>query len=149
MGLPALHDDYLFVGPLIVRRLQEKLADTPVDLVERTEQVFEADRRTATVMVLWAGDAFAATEAGRARDGASQMFVQRWLAIYCLNNAGKERSARLQAAGPMLSQLHLALAGWKPEGCPRPLVRANAPMRPDFTPIKALYPLGFEITLNL
>jgi hypothetical protein len=149
MGLPALVDDYLFIGPLIVARLAAEVADIPVDLVERPEQVLEADKRQRVIMVMWAGDRFVEGESGRAAGGASQALRQRWLVIFATNNVGKAAAARTQGAGPVLSSVHRALAGWTPEGAARPMQRANAPLQPTFTQAKAVYPLGFEIALTL
>lgn len=145
MGLPALAADYLFIGPLIVARLVDQVPDIAVDLVERADQVLKADQRSKVLMVMWAGDRFN----DEARQGASQQVQQRWLAILALNNVGKLAASRSNAAGQLLSQVHLALAGWAPEGSPRPLKRANAPMAPTFTDTKAVFPLGFEVQLTL
>lgn len=145
MGLPALEADYLFVGPLIQARLQAELPGLPVDVCERAEQVLAADKRVRVAMVMWAGDLFTS----RADRAAAQAFRQRWLVCLGLNNVGAQGDARHMAAGPLLSQLHRALAGWKPEGCPNPLARASSAMAPTFTATKAIYPLGFEIPLSL
>lgn len=149
MGTPALAADYLFLGPLIQARLTQQLPDLPVDVCERSEQVLAADKRQRVLMVMWAGDAIDETDAGRARDGASQAMRQRWMVALGLNNVGKVADARHVAAGPVLSRVHQALAGWTPDGCVRALRRANAPMRPLFTDSKAVYPLGFDIPLTL
>ena len=150
MGLPALLDDYLFLGPLICQRLKDRIADVPVEMIERPEQVFDEDQRQAVLMVLWAGDVFPAGEGSRSGGGTSQAFEQRWLVILGLRNVGVGKAARVVGAGPLLSRIHKALAGWEPKPhCPRPLARANAPLKPDFTKSKALFPLGFAVTLNL
>ncbi len=143
MGLPALHADYLFAAPLIKARLEEQVPDTPVEVCETVEQLLAADRRECVVMVMWAGERFGAGVA------THQQVSQRWLVILALNNVGLLPDARQVRAGPMLSRLHRALAGWKPEGAVRSFERAQADMRPDIRPQKALYPLGFELSLNL
>ena len=145
MGLPALEADYLFVGPLIAARLDAEVAGVPVDVCERAEQVLAADKRARVLMVMWAGDVFAA----RADRGLAQALRQRWLICLGMNNVGAQADARNVAAGPLLSQVHRALAGWKPDGCPNPLVRGTSSMAPTFTATKAVYPLGFEIPLSL
>lgn len=149
MATPALVDDYLFVAPRIAARLEAQLPDTPVDVCETAEQVLKADRRARVLMVMWAGDRVDPGDAGRARDGASQLVHQRWLVVLGINNVAKGADARNLAAGPLLSRVHRALAGWTPEGAARPLRRASAPLKPTFTESKAVYPLGFEITLTL
>jgi hypothetical protein len=149
MGLPALAADYLFLGPLIARRLEDEVPDIPVDVCETADQVFAADKRPYALMVMWAGDRFVETEAGRANNGASQVVHQRWLVMLALNDVGKEKDARQLKAGPWMSKVHKALAGWTPEGAARAMRRATAPLRPDITPQKAIYPMGFEISLTL
>lgn len=149
MGLPALRDDYLFLAPLIEARLLDQVPDVPVDVIERPEQVLAADKRAKVLMVMWAGDRVATNDRGQAAGGASQIVVQRWLLIYAVNNVGKAPDARQLGAGAVLSQMHLAVAGWVPEGAARPFMRANSPLQPTFTDSKAVYPLGFEISLTL
>lgn len=149
MGLPALAADYLFIGPLIEARLQDQVTDIPVDLVERSDQVLAADRRQRVLMVLWAGDRFDQSEGGRAGAGASQIVHQRWLVLLGMANVGRTPDARHSGAGAWLSQVHAALAGWTPPGAARAMRRANASLAPTFTDAKAVYPLGFEITLTL
>ena len=145
MGLPALAADYLFVGPLIVKRLEQEVPDIAVGLVERADQVLDADKRARVLMVMWAGDRFE----DEARAGRSQQVYQRWLVVLALNNVGRANDARNALAGTLLSQVHRALAGWHPDGSPLPLKRANAPLQPTFTDSKAVYPLGFEVSLSL
>jgi hypothetical protein len=149
MSTPALAADYLFLAPLLQARLLDQVADVPVDVCETPDQVLAQDKRPRALLVLWAGDRVDEAAGGQARGGASQLLHQRWLVCLGLNNAGKAADARNTAAGPVLSQVHKALAGWTPEGCARPMRRANAPLRPTFAATKAVYPLGFEITLSL
>lgn len=148
MGLPALAADYFFMGPLIKARLEDQVPDIPVDLCETADQVLAADRRVAVLMVMWAGDRFVDTEGGRASAGASQSLHQRWLVALGINNVGAG-DARNVRAGPTISKVHKALAGWTAEGAARPLRRANAALMPQFTPQKAIYPMGFEQPLTL
>lgn len=149
MGLPALVADYLFIGPLIAARLAAEIADLPVEHVETAEQLNQADQRRRTAKVMWAGDTFEPGENGRAREGSSQIVHQRWLVALVMNHEGQKADARHTAAGPTLSAIHRALAGWQPAGAARALRRAQAPLRPSLTPTSAVYPLGFEITLAL
>jgi hypothetical protein len=143
-----MEDDYLFVGPLLVARLAEALPDVPVEHVERSEQVLQADQRPMVIKVMWAGDAPTATDE-RSRTSNSQMIRQRWLVLLALNNASPLPDARSTAAGPTLSKVHKALHGFTPEGAGRHMQRAAASMAPMFTNTQAICPLGFEITLPL
>lgn len=149
MGLPALEADYLFLGPLIVARIKAEVADLQtVEHVETGEQILR-EQRAKVGLVMWSGDVFDTTEMGRAGAGASQLVRQRWMVAVMLNNAGQAQAARHTVAGPLLSQVHKALAGWQPEGAGRTFRRAQAGLPPQFTPTHGMYPLGFEITLAL
>lgn len=145
MGLPALLADYWFLAPLIKARLEDQVSDAPVEICETVEQIYAADRREAVLLVMYAGDAVGAAAAG----GKSVKLKQRWMAILALNNVARAADARQVKGGPVLSRMHTALAGWTPLGCAHPFMRANAPLRPDHTQNKALYPLGFEIELAI
>lgn len=142
-----MEDDYLFVGPLLVAHLAAVLPDVPVELVERPDQVLQADQRPFVVKVMWAGDAVDAVESGRTV--TSQMVRQRWLVLLAQNNPSPLPNARTTAAGPTLSKVHKALHGFTPEGAGRPMKRAGASMAATFTNTQAICPLGFEITLPL
>lgn len=149
MALPALAADYLFLGPLIEARLKDQVPDVPVDVCETVDQVLAADTRQLVLMVMWAGDHFPETEAGRALAGASQKVQQRWLVMLALNNVAQAKDARHLRAGGLLSKTHAALAGWVPPGCTNAMRRVNAPLRPDINARKAIYPMGFGIQLSL
>lgn len=149
MPIPALAADYLFVGPAILARLNAEVPAWPVDLCERPEQVLEEDRRARVLMVMWGGDRFDTAPGGQARDGASQIMYQQWLAIVAVNNLGKQPDARQRDIGATMSAVHKALAGWQPPDAVTPLRRTTARLQPLFTKSKAIYPLAFEIRLSL
>jgi hypothetical protein len=149
MALPALLEDYLFLGPLLRERLLAEVPDVPVDLCETVEQVLAADKRARVLMVLWAGDFFPDAAGAEAGAGKSVVLRQRWLVSLALNNAAPAKDARNRGAGQLMSAVHRAVSGWQPEGAYRAFRRANAPLRPDINAAKAIYPMGFEIQLNL
>lgn len=149
MALPAFEADYLFLAPLIKARLEGKVADVAVDICETAEQVYKSDLRQVVLMVMWGGDVVPEQESARAGAGASQVIHQRWGVLLALANPSQFKDARQVQAGPLLSKIHKALAGWTPEGCSRPFRRANAPLRPDIQPQKAIFPMGFEVQLTL
>lgn len=149
MGQPAFVENYLFVGPLIAARLVDQVEGLPADHIEAASQLVGDDQRRQVAKVMWAGDRVDTSDSGRARDGASQIVHQRWLVALLLRNEGQQLDARHATAGPLLSRIHRALAGWVPEGGMRPLRRAQAPLSPTLTEVHAVYPLGFEITLTL
>lgn len=145
MALPALLADYLFIGPLVVDRLADQVPDIPVELCETSDDVLKADTRKRVLKVLWGGDLLGADAAG----GSAQALRQAWLVMVALGVVPKVTNVRATAAGPVMSQVHKALAGWTPAGAQRPFKRAQARVAPRFTEKSAVYPLAFEIQLNL
>lgn len=144
MGLPAAATNYLFVGPELVTALAS--VGLPVELIETAEQLTERDQRAAVLGVMWAGDSVA----DAAVKGRSQLIHQRWLVLLMINNTGVAAAARSAKAGPLLSQVHQALAGLEVPGAGgRTLQRAPANLSPQLTATRALFPLGFQITLAL
>lgn len=141
-----LLDDYLFIGPLLVQRLQEQLgADMPVEEVEDLQTAGESERRAHVVWVLWAGDQFG----DQAMGGAGQAIAQRWLVVLFIRNESiGDRAARRRSAGAWLGRIQRALGGFKPSGCVRGLRRAQGPA-PNYTRAEGMFPLLFAIDLNL
>lgn len=153
MALPALQADYLFVGQAIVARIQSavpQIAPTDVMLIEQISQAgAQQGPRGPLVWVLWEGEQFAQGEGRQAMDGGAQQSTQLWTVILHVRNASQvQDDARNATAGPLLSALHRALAGWRPDGVVRGLHRAPG-RRPDYQPNSALYPLTFGISLHL
>lgn len=146
MSAQQLLDDYLFIGPLLVQRLQEQLgADMPVEEVEDLQTAGDSERRAHVVWVLWAGDQFG----DQAMGGAGQAFAQRWLVVLFIRNESLgNRASRSQAAGAWLGRIQRALGGFKPAGCLRGLRRAQGPS-PNYTKAEGMFPLLFAIDLNL
>jgi hypothetical protein len=144
MGLAALKQDYLFVLPLMQARLADQVPDIPVDIVETVEDVLAADHRANVLMVMYAGELVTANAAR-----VSTALTHRYLVLVALSNVAKGTNSRNRKAGPLMSATNQALVGWTPEGAATPMRRASTPTRPDFTKTKALYPMAFEIDLNL
>lgn len=144
MSNPALAD-YLFAGELLRARLAAQLPDIPVGMVDEMAQVVEdQDLRAAVLYVLWSGD----NVADSLSHGPTTL-RQEWTVWVRVLNAGQTAgNARARDAGPLLARVHLAVAGWKPEGLHRPFTRANGP-RPNYRPISGMYPLTFQINLPL
>lgn len=145
MANPAMLADYLFLQALIEARLAQVLGDAlPVHGVEQLAQVTEANLVRDTLFVLWDGERFN-DEAGA---GTSTMVTHRYTVFLAKKNARQAKDARNESAGPVLSQIHKALAGWSPEGAMRPFKRANG-RQPNYRASVALYPLTFAINLTL
>lgn len=146
--LPAnpLHADYLFLGPLIRQRIAAQIAGLPVEGVAELQQIVDSqDQRHQVAFVLWSGDRFPDTAMG----GEASVVFQQWdVWLRVFNASPLNLDGRNDAAGPVLSTLHKALAGWKPEGLFRSFRRMAGP-RPNYQRVSGMYPLSFEITLNL
>ena len=146
MSNAALAANYLFTGTLLEERLRDQVPGLPVEGIEQMAQAVDAqDKRRAVAYVMWGGDRFPDNAGG----GEATVVYQQWLVwLRVVNASAADKDARSGAAGPALSALHKALAGWKPEGCLRGLKRVAGP-RPNYQPASALYPLAFEIQLHL
>lgn len=145
MTNPALSLDYLFLQTAIEDRLRQVLPDVDVRGVEEIAQIADATVRVDTVFVLWDGERFP----DDAEAGKAVLVRQRWIVFYARPNASQhDGAARNRSAGPLLSLLHKSLAGWTPEGAHRPFRRTNGP-RPNYRVGVGLYPLTFDIAMNL
>lgn len=151
MSTEALAANYLFLQPMLEARLRELFAvdGIPVEGIESLAQVGDADLRPLIVYVMWAGDTFDESDAGRAGRGASQMLRQRWMVGLRVSNVAQaNRDARNTSAGQLLSRIHKSIAGWAPPGLARAFVRAGS-LTPSYTKASGMYPLGFGIQLTL
>lgn len=153
MSNAALLVDYLFAGALIRARLRDQVAglaaEDSVQGIETFAQAAEKNIQAPTAFVLWEGDTIDASEAGRAAGGRSQLLTQQWTVLLAVRNAVQhDLDARNNSAGPLLSAIHKALAGWAPDGSLRPLTRAPG-RKANYTANVGLYPLSFALPLHL
>lgn len=156
MSIP-LHDDYLFCGPALVNRLREMLsaADAPLVPAEdvlHIEQLSQAianmGTRSPVVFVLWDGEGMGS---GRQESqyGAARIMHQYWTVMLYVRSASQViPDARHITAGPLMSRIHMAIAGWKPSGAVQPFHRASPGKRPQYMTNGAMYPLTFSIDLH-
>ena len=146
MATLAIHSDHLFAGEQIRLRLREQMpADLPIEGIEQLAQAGAGDLRQRVIYVMWDGERIS----GVAARGATAEVVQTWLVLLHMSHVRQiDKDARNSKAGPLLSQLHKALAGFTPDGAFKALERVNAG-RPSYTAQSALYPLAFELTLGL
>lgn len=139
--------NYLALEPLIIDRLKTEVptlravlsADALADLAEGVQT-------TPAAYVLYDGDDVPSADGKRAGDGARQLVSQRWLVVLAVRNARGGSDAR-EDAGPLLTQILAALAGYHPQPAPpsqvyRPLKRAQAP-RPGYHAGYGYFPLLF------
>jgi hypothetical protein len=142
---PHLEADYLFMQGVICQRIEEQ-TQFNVRGIDSLVQATENDVRDAVVYVLYEGEKVE----DRAGNGSNQIIRQRYCMLLGLANATQnDEAARNSAAGPLLSKVHKALAGWAPEQAHgRTLKRTNG-RTPIYSTNFGLYPLTFEILLNL
>lgn len=152
MSNPALLLDYLFAGALVQERLRATVGELAGDATRGVEDLAAALERSITAptaFVLWEGDQFDTSESGSAASGKSQLVRQQWTVLLAVRNADQvDMAARNASCGQLLSSIHKALAGWVPEGGYRPFKRVQG-RRAAYTANVALYPLTFEISVNL
>jgi hypothetical protein len=147
MSGQALLLDYLFLREVIKTRLADQLPSLEIEGIEEFSQATEASVATSKLFIIWDGDVFPQSESARA--GSSQAFTQVWSLLYAVRNAAQhELDATDKSAGPVLSQLHKAVAGWTPTGAFRPFRRTSG-RKPNYRANVGIYPLTFSIDLNL
>lgn len=95
--------------------------------------------------VVYDGDTVPGGDGARAGNGAAQVVLQRWVVWLIVRNVrdANDGAAARSDAGPLLSLLIQALAGWQPTPAFRPLRRNSAP-RPLFEDGVIHFPLLFE-----
>lgn len=145
MALPAMLDDYLFLGAVLQERIRAQLGeDLVVGSADELAQALGGNLARTTAFVVWNGERVS----DDARGGASAMLQQRWLVLLGVKNASQQPGARNKNAGPLLARLHKAIAGWTPDGVGRPFKRATG-NAPSYTPGAGWFPLTFSISLSL
>jgi hypothetical protein len=139
--------DYLFLQPLIAQRLREQLPQLVAYGVQSMEQILATELRQPIAFVLWDGERFKDTS----RAGGSTISSQRFAVMLAVANATQDaQDAPLHnEAGPLLAQVHTALAGWEPEGIAQRSFRRVSGRSPIYSPNAGIYPLTFEIDINL
>jgi|JI10StandDraft_1071094.scaffolds.fasta_scaffold1125903_2 hypothetical protein len=138
--------DYLFLQELVEARIAAQIGDQlDVQPINQLEDIAGKNLPRDTVFVYWDGERIPDDAAG----GASTMTQQLYTVLLAKRNARQVKGALNTSAGPQLSALHKAIAGWAPPGAMRPFRRASAGRRPYYGTNVALYPLTFSISLTL
>lgn len=143
--------DYLFVAKPLLERLRANVQGIPPTDVVQIEDIGQADggARSPLIYVLWEGDQIPAADDARALQGSAQQVHQLWTALLYVRNASQvDLAARNTSAGRLLSQIHSALAGYRPDGCVRPFTRVQG-RAAQYRTNSALYPLTFSIPIHL
>lgn len=146
MGNLHIAANYLFVQPLIAQRLCDELPGVPVRSIDSLASATENDVRDTLIYVLFEGERFT-DESG---DGLRNMVRQRYAVMLAVEHKRQnDDAARNAAAGPVLSKIHLALSGYTHEHLHSRTFKRTNGRPPIYTPGVALYPLTFEILVNL
>lgn len=147
----AIESDYLFVAQPVIERLRARVQGIPPTDVVQIEDIGQADggARSPLIYVLWEGDKLPAEDDTRALQSAAQQVHQLWtVLLYVRNSSQVDLAARNTGAGRLLSQIHFALAGYRPDGCVRPFARVQG-RAAQYRTNSALYPLTFSIPIHL
>lgn len=145
--------DYLAAGGLIEARIRASVPDIKrvaalgnlYALLEAEPEDFlkQVSGKLPAAFVGFDGEAIG----DAAGDGISHVALQRWLIVLVVGNYRQADRAEgvVDAAGPLLSQLLVALTGWRPVGFSE-LMRQAAP-RPGYLAGVGFFPLVFATTL--
>lgn len=143
-------ENYLELEPLIVARIEAQVPGLRkvFGMAELATIRERAVQFSPCACVVYDGDSVPAGEAARGGQGVAQAVLQRWVVWLIVRNVrdGKDGAAARTDAGPLLSLLIKALAGWTPTPPFRPLRRGNAP-RPLFEDGAIHFPVLFEAPL--
>ena len=129
-------DDYLEAGGLIIARLRQQLPDVRVAPTWSFTEIKETPDLAPSLLVLLEGD----TPGSSIANGKDHKVEQRWTVVVIVRDAESE-------AGPMISRVISALAGWKPpNGRFTTLQRVPSSHTPDWTPAGVFYfPVAFAV----
>lgn len=124
-------EHYLAAEQLIVERIRAQMPDLKnvFGMADLASIQDNASQFAPCVCVVYDGDEVPQGDSARAGAGAAQVVQQRWVAWLIVRNvrsAARGEAARSEA-GPMLSALLSALAGWSPGPDYRPLRRGSSP----------------------
>ena len=143
-------ENYLELEPLIVARVASEVPGLRkvFGMAELASIREKAAQFAPCACVVYDGDTVPSGDGARGGQGQAQLVLQRWVVWLIVRNVrdGNAGAAARTDAGPLLSLLITALAGWSPTPTRRPLRRANAP-RPLFEDGVIHFPVLFEAPL--
>lgn len=141
--------DYLAPWDLIMERLRDQVPELQAVLsAPDLAAIREDQQRTPNAQVMYDGDDVASGDGASAGRGAAQVVYQRYLVYLCVRNVrdpGRLAGA-FGEAGPLVSKIIKALAGWQPSSDFRPLRRTSAG-KPLYSPGYVYFPVGFSTQL--
>lgn len=134
--------DHLMAEPLLIERVKSQVNGLRAVLsAADLAGVTAAQQLTPAVHVLYMGDQVPTGEGDRGWTGRPQKIIQQWMAVVAVRNARTQRTgaAAREDAGPLLSQLIAALAGFQLADELQPLKRIAAP-KPAYDASWAYFP---------
>lgn len=137
-------DDYLAAESAIVAQLKDRVANVHILSAAELAGVPQKGQVTPAVHVIYGGDQVPTASADRGYSGKPQKVLQKWLAVIAVRNAGSQVTGEKQReqAGPIISQVIAALAGFEAGKGFGPMMRINAPA-PAYNGTFAYFPLQF------
>lgn len=136
--------DFLATEAAIVARLQAAVpALRHVEAKVDTESAAGQDSQSPAAFVEYIGSRLPQNDAAQAGDGALQEIQLGFMVTLAVRRAGSDGARLRKEAGPLISAIFAALAGWLPDDDGRPLA-CVAIERPAYKPNYAYFPLVFQ-----
>lgn len=143
-------ENYLAIEAPLVAHVRETLPQlrSVFGMADLDKLKDKAAQFAPCACVVYDGDTVPNTEAARGGQGQAQLVYQRWVVWLIVRNVrdGGDGGGARADAGPLLSLLIAALAGWTPLPGFRPFRRGTAP-RPLFEDGVIHFPVLFEAPL--
>lgn len=142
--------DYLMAEQAIIERLQAQLTELrAVYAVADTATLTEAQQQTPNAQVFYHRDVVDSTPGGQRGQGRAQLVHQIFCVVLAVRNVRDVRggTGARNEAGPILTRIIQALAGWKPSEHHDALRRVTPPIAVAYETGFRYYPLAFDATL--
>lgn len=143
-------DDYLFLEDAFIQRIKSEVAGLAnVEGMPDLQSLGDQIPQSPAVYVIYLGDAVPQGVTAQGASKAVQKVEQRWglvLGINVADSTGDGVAAR-RAAGPLLSQLIMAITGWHPEGIATPITRAPGATPAQYNDGLYFFPVVFSATI--
>lgn len=134
-------DDFMALEPLLVARLELALASDSVYVLTAPDLAYVAEegQLAPAVHVVYGGHRMVQQQVS----GRAVIIEQDWYTVVTVRNVQDHHGADARGdAGPLLSTVFAALAGWTPAGSMDSLQAAASPM-PGYTDGYGYFPLAW------
>lgn len=144
--------DYLVLEDLLVDRIKETMPELKAVLTATDLAAVKDDRKAdLAVHVVYLGDEIGSGPQHQGGSGKVQAITQQWMVVLVVKFAGSPTTGKgnRKLAGPLITKLLKALAGWEPPNVPLDaLRRINAP-KVIYNNGFAYYPFAFKTQFTL